>query len=500
MNPSLIFLAAFALALALTPLVRMVALRLGVVDHPERRKMHQMPVPLLGGAAIVLSFTAMAMVLRGWYPEELGDEDHKLPVLLGASLLIGLLGLFDDWKGARVWLKFSVQVAAASLVVAAGVRVDVFTNPLGGSFDIGWLGIPLTIFWIVGVTNAINLIDGLDGLAAGIGTIASLSLCAVGALVGDPLVAILSLVLAGATLGILPYNVYPARIFIGDTGSMFIGFTLASLGALGSLKATTATVLILPIVVLGIPVFDTLWAILRRTHRRVSPFMPDREHIHHRLVRVGLHHRHVVMVLYFICAFLGLSAFIMVQLPNQTAFLFATLLCMGGVLGVWMLKYVEDHLEARLAAASNGASGRVRPSTDPDAGVWQSGNGSRSRAPRNLLKYQVAACEIGVFSEGVAGSTALGNVAQRVQEILGRRLKVYTVGAYFQEDRRLLLIMKLEPLSAETLKMVEGALERFFNEHSGEWGEEGAFPELRWIRGGSALLEPDVEERSRASL
>src|SRR5262249_34553247 len=149
---------------------------------------------------------------------------------------------YDDWRGLTVLQKFAFQLIAASILVASGLNAKLFTNPLGESVELGWIGVPITVLWVVGVTNAMNLIDGLDGLASGVGVIASLSLCAVGAATDQPVVAVLSLVLAGASLGFLPYNMYPARIFLGDTGSMFLGFMLAGLGLAGSLKASTATI------------------------------------------------------------------------------------------------------------------------------------------------------------------------------------------------------------------------------------------------------------------
>jgi UDP-GlcNAc:undecaprenyl-phosphate GlcNAc-1-phosphate transferase len=461
--------------------VRRLALRLSVVDHPERRKMHQVPVPLLGGAAIVVSFTAVAWGVYIWTPDLLGEQAGKLPALLLASLAVSLLGAYDDWRGVRASVKFLFQSLAAGALVIAGFHAHVFTNPLGESVELGWLGIPLTIFWIVGVTNAVNLIDGLDGLAVGMGTISSLSLCLVSAISGEPMVAVLSLVLAGASLGFVPFNFYPARIFLGDTGSMFLGFMLASLGVLGSLKATTATVLILPLVVLGVPVFDTLWAILRRTSRRVSPFKPDRDHIHHRLVRIGLHHRQVVLVLYFVCLFLGVSAYIIVQLPYQMGFLFVALLALSGVLGVGTLKYVEENLEERLLAASGdrGAVERKTPPPESAASLWQATNGRGSSVSAG---FQISVCEIGRFRNGLSASTAFGSVAEQVREVLGRRLKVYGVGAYMQEDRTLLLVLKTEQVDGDGYKLIRDGLTRFFEEWGRLWGDNGSFPEFRWIR------------------
>jgi len=340
------------------------------------------------------------------------------------------------------------------------------------------------------VTNAINLIDGLDGLAVGTGTIASLALCVVGALTGHPLVAILALVLAGAGLGFLPFNFYPARIFLGDTGSMFLGFLLAGIGVAGSLKASAATVLILPIVVLGVPVFDTLWAIIRRTRRMMSPFQPDRDHIHHRLVKVGLHHRHVVLVLYFVCIFLGVSAYIMVQLPNETGFLFAATLGIGGILGVSTLQYIEEHIEERLETIANGNPPRRRSTPPPESSktLWQSVNGGRQ--PEGS-EFEVGVCAISGFRQGLSGSSSFGAVAEQIRETLGRRIRVYAVGAYMLEDLSLLLVLKTQPLAEEGRQMMRDGLTRYFSEGADKWGARGSFPEIRWIRpGGSAGAVP----------
>lgn len=485
MTLAAVFLAAFGLSLVLTPAVRAFALKMGIVDHPELRKMHQVPVPLLGGAAIVIPFFAVILATAAWFPGLFGDEIDHLPAILTGAIAVSLLGAYDDWKGARVWVKFLFQTVAASILVLSGVRAEAFTNPLGGTVEIGWLGIPLTIFWIVGVTNAMNLIDGLDGLAVGTGTIASLSLCVVGALAGHPLVVVLSLVLAGASMGFLPFNFYPARIFLGDTGSMFLGFLLAGLGVAGSVKASAATILILPIVVLGVPVFDTLWAILRRTRRRMNPFRPDRDHIHHRLVRVGLHHRHVVLVLYFVCIFLGISSYIMVQLPNESGLLFAATLGIGGILGVSTLQYIEEHIEERLATVSNGGTARKRTTPPPESSktLWQSVNGGRQ--PEGL-DYEVAVCSVARFREGLSGSSSFGAVASGIRETLGRRVKVFAVGAYMLEDLSLLIVLKTQPLADEGRQLVREGVTRYFAEGANRWGADPGFPEFRWIRSGQA--------------
>jgi UDP-GlcNAc:undecaprenyl-phosphate GlcNAc-1-phosphate transferase len=480
----LLFLAAFAVAAGLTPIVRRVSLRLGVVDHPERRKMHHLPVPLLGGLSIMLSFASIVTALVIFKPRLLGDDISMVRPLLVGGVLISLVGAYDDWRGIPVLHKFLFQLLAACILVTSGIHARLFTNPLGEALDLGWIGVPITVLWIVGVTNAMNLIDGLDGLATGAGVIASLSLCSVAAATDQPAVAILSLILAGASFGFLPFNMYPAKIFLGDTGSMFLGFLLAGLGLAGSLKASTATILILPIVVLGVPLLDTLWAILRRTRSRVSPFKADRDHIHHRLVRVGLQHRHVVLVLYFVCAFLGLSAYLMVQLPYRIGFLFATMLASGGMIGVWTLKYIEEHVEDRIVEGSHSSgSRRTTPSPDPPSSslLWQSSNGGRAMP---LGEFQVSVCEIGRFHEGVTASPSFSNVAREIREVLSRRIKVHAVGAFLQEDRTLLLVIKTERMESEGLELLRSGVVRYFDEQADRWGEARTLKTFRWVRGG----------------
>lgn len=490
MIPFLVLVCSIGLALLLTPLVRQGALRLGVVDHPASRKMHHVPVPLLGGAAIVASFFTVLLGVHFLVPEMLGEHADSLPALLAGGLLIAAVGVWDDWKGMKAPMKFAWQLAAASIVVIAGAQTEMFTNPLGGSLHLGWVTPLITILWIAGVTNAVNLIDGLDGLAAGVSSIAALSLCAVASITDESLVAMASLALAGASLGFLPYNLFPARVFLGDTGSMFLGFTLASLGAVGSLKASTTTLLVLPIVVLGIPVFDTVWAILRRTHRKVSPFEPDREHIHHRLVKVGLHHRHVVLVLCFVSSFLGLSAFIMVQLPYQTGFLFAVLLAMGGALGVWTLKCIDEQLErnAETLAEANG-NGLKRATGTGNSKQWEGRRVGRSSDPGEV---EVLACAIGRFPPGGARIIPSLVTGEMIREALARRLNVYDVGLFMNENQDLIVVMRIQPLGPEGRLLVRGAIERLFLEHAGRFGDGEDFPRFRWLDFTEASLPEEI--------
>ena len=457
--------------------VRYLALRFDVVDRPEKRKMHQVPIPLLGGLAIVLAFMAVSTPALLLGAGRLGIEDVR-PFfgLMAGAVFIVALGIYDDLKGANAPIKFAFQTVAALVVILTGARIENFTNPIGESIPLGWLGLPVAVLWIVGVTNAVNLIDGLDGLAAGIGSIAAIGLFAV-SVTDNPLIATLAIILAGAATGILKHNFYPAKIFLGDSGSMFIGFTLAVLGIYGSFKASTATILFLPIIVLGVPIFDTLFAILRRAKQRVNPFKADREHIHHRLVRIGLHHRSVVLVLYFVCAYLALTAYSISRFPAQTAFLFLVLLTLGGLIGLRTLQFVEGRLEAALAVAQEGAA----------AAVPANGKGNGSRAKRNgtngarQREFSALICEVSGFSERAVADDVRATLCEDIAIVLSRRLKVYGVAAEVTSPGRLIVVVRTEPLSEAMTALVRDGLSWYFSEHREMLSSEPGFPRIEWL-------------------
>ena len=345
-----VFLAAAAVSCVTTPLVRRLAIAVGILDRPEARKMHREPMPLLGGLAVAAGLAAgclLAYVL----------PDHRVPGMplaglgIGALLMVGL-GVYDDARGADARLKLSVQTLAALVVIASGNRIGILTNPFGGTWDLGALSVPVTILWIVGITNAMNLIDGLDGLAAGIGAIVAATLFAAAIPDATSFVPVAALALSGASAGFLRSNFPPARIFLGDTGSLLVGFVIAVLGMQGSFKGTTALALVVPIIALGIPVADTALAILRRGRQRRHLFQADREHLHHRLVRIGLSQRQAVLVLYWISIFLAGTAISLKNLPPQKGFLLVALALSAGALWLRSLVYVErrfDRLYAALA-------------------------------------------------------------------------------------------------------------------------------------------------------
>ena len=299
------FVLAFALATGLTPLVRLLALRFELIDQRSSRKVHDRPVPRLGGIAIVVGFYAplvgLALYRNGTSGIFYGSVNHVIGFFCG-GLAIAVLGLFDDLVGLRARHKFTVQIAVAVGMYLLGFQIHGIANPFGTALNLSFLALPFTLFWIVGVINAMNLIDGLDGLASGVAFFAVLMNFVVSLSRGDILMSLLMAALAGAILGFLLFNFNPASIFMGDTGSMFLGFILAT-GSLVTAQKGAATVsMMVPILALGLPIMDTTLAIVRRYTIGRPMFSADREHIHHRLLRVGYTHRRAVLAMYGICA------------------------------------------------------------------------------------------------------------------------------------------------------------------------------------------------------
>ncbi|MBI3980311.1 MAG: undecaprenyl/decaprenyl-phosphate alpha-N-acetylglucosaminyl 1-phosphate transferase [Chloroflexi bacterium] len=291
----LIFGAALVLAIGATPLARRLALRLGIIDQPAARKLHRNPVPLLGGAAIYAAFL-LAILIFG--------EQFRLPqlfsILVGASL-VSVLGVWDDRRGLRPLLKLLGQVVAALILLSADVRIELFSSPV--------LNAALTVFWVVGITNALNLLDNMDGLSGGVAAVAAAFFLVLAASSGQVLVASLSAALLGACLGFLRYNFNPATIFMGDTGSLFLGFVLAALGIKLRFEGPTVITWMIPVLVLGVPIFDTTLVSISRLRRGKNPLTtPGKDHLSHRLVRLGMTHREAVMALYLICGAFGMAA------------------------------------------------------------------------------------------------------------------------------------------------------------------------------------------------
>ncbi|MEG2670406.1 MAG: MraY family glycosyltransferase, partial [Oscillospiraceae bacterium] len=301
---------AFLISFSATPMVMSLAYKINAIDVPkDARRVHKKPIPLIGGLAIfygfivsVLCFATIDIVTMG--------------ILLGCVVIV-TVGVIDDMNNMKAIVKLLCQILAAAIVIKCGVRIEHFANPLSG-----WVGPPyiilnywvscaVTLVWIVGVTNAVNLIDGLDGLAVGVSSIASMSLLALTLLSDNLNVAIITAAVAGAGIGFLPYNFNPAKIFMGDTGALFLGFILACISVEGFLKMSAVISFAIPILILGLPIFDTLFAITRRVATGRSIMSPDRGHLHHRLLDMGFSQKRVVAILYTLTAALCLTAVVM---------------------------------------------------------------------------------------------------------------------------------------------------------------------------------------------
>ncbi|MGI8385410.1 glycosyltransferase family 4 protein [Robertmurraya sp. P23] len=306
----------FFAAILLTPVVKKLAFIIGATDQPNQRKVHQKIMPRLGGLAIYISFLIGVFILQpnDFYLISVLNLDGSihLPILIG-SLIIILTGAFDDVKEISPRIKLLGQIAAALVVVVVGdLRVEFINLPFGGQLDFGYFSIPITMLWIIGITNAINLIDGLDGLAAGVSTIALFTIAGMAYTMGNPYVMIMALILAVSTLGFLLYNFHPAKIFMGDTGALFLGYMIAVLSLLG-FKGVTFVSLIIPVIILGVPISDTLFAIVRRLVNKQPLSAPDKSHLHHCLLRLGYSHRQTVVLIYAMSGIFGLAAFIFSQ-------------------------------------------------------------------------------------------------------------------------------------------------------------------------------------------
>ena len=306
-------IAAFAVAAVLsyffTPPVKNFAHKVGAIDVPkDARRMHKKPIPRLGGLAIYGGFLCSILIF--------GQLDETmLCVLLGAAIIVAL-GIFDDVLALGAKLKFVVQIVAAAIPVCIGdLQIGLFTNlnPLSDTpfVHLGILAVPVTIIWIVGITNAVNLIDGLDGLAVGVSSIAAITMLAVALLTGNMPIAITMAALAGACIGFMPYNLNPAKIFMGDTGSTFLGYMLATVSIMGLFKFYAVISFAVPFLILGLPIFDTANAIIRRVAAGRSPMSPDRGHVHHKLIDMGFNQKQAVAILYAISATLGLTSVVL---------------------------------------------------------------------------------------------------------------------------------------------------------------------------------------------
>lgn len=287
-------------ALVVTPYVIKLALKINVTDQPNHRKMHKTPTPTMGGVAIFISFLVGLLVLQP-------TSEYNVAIILGAFIIVAL-GVLDDMYVLSAKFKFITQILVATMLVFwGGLQLSFINLPFGGQIEFGFFSSIITILWIVGITNAMNLIDGLDGLAGGVSSIALLTIAFMAMVMGEVYVFTMALILFFSTIGFLKYNFYPAKIFMGDTGALFLGYMIAVLSLLG-FKNVTIISFVIPILILGVPIADTLVAIVRRYVNRQPLSVADRSHLHHRLVKFGFTHKQTVLVIYALSIMFSISA------------------------------------------------------------------------------------------------------------------------------------------------------------------------------------------------
>jgi len=307
-----------------TPFAQRLAFLIGAVDKPDPRKIHRAPTARTGGVAVFLGFCApwaVLYLLDNQVVRIFQQQERTFFTLIACGLAMFALGFADDILNFNPRTKLIVQIGVATVMYYGGFRISEVSNPFTSAIPLGWLSLPVTILWIVGITNATNLLDGMDGLVAGVAAVMALSLAMINILGGNVLVALLTFSLAGAALGFLPYNFTPARIFLGDSGSLFLGVIMAGISTLSFFKAATATLVLIPLLLFALPLFDTTQVVIGRLRRGKHPFSPDKNHVHHRLMRLGLNQRQAALFLYTVTLFLGVSSIILSWRATPAAFI-----------------------------------------------------------------------------------------------------------------------------------------------------------------------------------
>jgi len=411
-----VFAGAAACAAVLTPIVRYLATSRGWLDHAlTSRKIHGRPVPRLGGVAIVAACylaLAGAKLSEGLWPIALADVPHQIWALLAGGLAIGLLGLYDDAKGADAKLKLAVQIVVGCFAYGMGISVSRVALPfIAEPIQLGWFGLPLTVFWLVGVMNALNLVDGLDGLAGGV-ALAAMTVTFV--LSGGQAMAGLRLVLtaaAGGVVGFLIYNFHPASIFMGDTGSLFLGYVIATSSIVAQQKSSTAVALFVPAVALALPIADTLLAMARRAARGAPIFQGDREHIHHRLLALGFSHRGAVLTLYFTSVVLALSSLAIARASSLRAGGLMVIIGLVSYIALRRLGYLRHEQAGELSALRRRnlelrttirrLGEELRRATDLES-VW-----TTTKTAAKALGASCVALDIGTFDSSAARDQAV---------------------------------------------------------------------------------------------
>ena len=339
-NILITFILAFIVTFSTTPFVKKFAFKIGAVDVPkDSRRMHKKPTARLGGLAIFFGFIISVLLFA--------NVDKELLGLIIGCLIIVTLGIFDDIYALSAKLKLVVQIVAAMCPILAGVRIDFIRVPSFiteyGYIGLGWFAIPITLAWIIAITNATNLLDGLDGLACGVSSISALTLLCIAIIVGESEVAFVTSALAGACFGFLPYNFNPAKLFMGDTGALFLGFVLACVSVQGLFKGYAVISLAAPILVLGLPIFDTVSAILRRLKNHQPIMAPDRGHLHHRLIDAGFSQKRAVTTIYILCLILCIVAVGLIATGAISLWALALVL-LGFILFLWLTPKIIETL------------------------------------------------------------------------------------------------------------------------------------------------------------
>lgn len=365
----LALLVALVVSFLMTPVVKTFAYKVGAIDVPkDARRMHKVPIPRLGGLAIFIGFMVSILLFSEITPE-------LRSILLGAVIIV-VLGVVDDIMALPAMLKFVVQIVAALIPATHGVTILAFSNPNIFSDNLYWvlgsLSIPFTVLWIVAITNSVNLIDGLDGLANGVSAISATTMLVIALVSDQSAVAVVLAALVGACVGFMPYNMNPAKMFMGDTGATFLGYILSTMSIQGLFKYYAVISFVVPFLILGLPIFDTTFAFIRRIAHGQSPMHPDRSHIHHRLIDMGLNQKQAVATLYVISAILGLSAVVLTTGGEQKAMLFFLALCIVAVVAARVVfpKEVKEELREELKEEldelkDHGHHGEEKPAEEP---------------------------------------------------------------------------------------------------------------------------------------
>ncbi|MEK3857178.1 glycosyltransferase family 4 protein [Cytobacillus sp. FSL H8-0458] len=294
------FFVSLVTVLAVTPFIIKLAIKINATDKPNQRKVHAKIMPRLGGLAIFIG------VIAGYFAA--GLYTQKMTGIIIGAFIIVIIGILDDKYELSAKYKLIGQIMAAAVVVSTGLTIDYISIPFLEKFNLGILAIPITVLWIVAITNAVNLIDGLDGLAAGISAIGIATIGIMAGIHGKFLILTLAVIVLASTVGFLFYNFHPAKIFMGDTGALFLGYAIAVLSLLGLYKSVTLFSTIVPVIILGVPVFDTAFAIIRRVINKKPISAPDKSHLHHRILALGLSHRNTVLVIYLLGILFSISA------------------------------------------------------------------------------------------------------------------------------------------------------------------------------------------------